>query len=190
MKNPQNNSGAATRDMIRRAQSHAWYQSQFSVPQMPAHSHNTKDSIGIPFSNIVGYQNYRGVANMTLTSAQILALFSTPIVLLNAPNPNTIIIVEGIGAYLNFNSIAYAGTNPLVFSYTGGGGQQVTSTIGSAFIDATSSTYVYAPPLAGAGSAFYPVAGGGIQVSVSTANPTAGNSTITFSVAYRLINLT
>lgn len=53
MKNPADNVVAQTRDMIRRAGSHAWFTGQFSVPQLPAHRHNGKDSLSIPYENII-----------------------------------------------------------------------------------------------------------------------------------------
>lgn len=52
MKNYQNTPENKAKDTSRRSQSHNWFNSQFSVPQMGAHTHNGKDSIKIPYENL------------------------------------------------------------------------------------------------------------------------------------------
>ena len=52
MKNYADTPAKQIQETSRRSQSHAWFNSQFSMPQMGAHTHNGKDSIKIPYENL------------------------------------------------------------------------------------------------------------------------------------------
>lgn len=121
---------------------------------------------------------------VTLTSAQILALNTTPVTLIAAQGANTYIEVLACVAYLKFNSIAYTGTNAANITYTNGAGAAATGTLASAFLDSSSSAAAKVIPVA-----VTPVANAPVVISVGTANPAAGNSTITLDLFYRVVTL-
>ena len=127
------------------------------------------------------------VVQFTLTSAQILALNTTPITIVPATGAGTLIQVDGITAKLVFNSIAYTGANPISFAYTNASGVLVTGTVASAFIDSASGTNYYYAPANPSATGFVPVANAPIVAFVGTANPAAGNSTIVLTIRYHTI---
>lgn len=121
---------------------------------------------------------------VTLTSAQILALNTTPVTLIPAQGANTYIEVLAVVAKLDFNSVAYTGANAASLTYTNAGGAAATGTIASSFLDSASSAATKLVPVA-----VTPVANAPIVISVATANPAAGNSTITFDLFYRVVTI-
>jgi len=123
-------------------------------------------------------------AKVTLTSAQILALNTTPITLVAAPGAGYYVSVSEALAYLTFNTTAYTGTNAANITYTNGAGAAATGTLASSFLDSSSSAAVKAIAVA-----VTPVANAPIVISVGTANPAAGDSTITVDIAYRIVKL-
>lgn len=122
---------------------------------------------------------------VTLTSAQILALFSTPITLIPAPGANKYISIDEILAKNTFNSVAYTGANALEVRYTDGSGQKLTGDLASAFIDAAATRVDKA---VGAATAVA-VANAAVVAAVPTANPAAGNGTITLDILYRVVTI-
>lgn len=119
----------------------------------------------------------------TLTSAQILALNTTPITLIPA-FLQSVIIVQGITARLNFNSIAYTGANNLEFRYTNASGVKISSDISNTFINSAVTSYGH---VAGTATELVPVFNSPIVVRVPTANPGAGNSTLDLFIKYHII---
>ncbi|CAM6004576.1 unnamed protein product, partial [Sphagnum balticum] len=113
---------------------------------------------------------------LQLTSAQILALNSTPITIVPAPGAGYIIDVISAAAMLTFNTTAYTGTNALQIQYTNGSGA-VTASFPSSFIDSAVTTYFTTVKLAASAAANAP-----LVVSVPTANPAAGDGTINIEV--------
>ena len=124
-------------------------------------------------------------ARVTLTSAQILALNTTPITLVGAPGANKYISVDEIVGILDFGSAAYVGTNAVEFRYTNGAGAKVTGDGANAWLNSASSAAVKT-----VAAAVTPVANAPVVASVPTANPTTGDGTITFDVLYRVVSLT
>lgn len=151
------------------------------------HIHNGIDAPTIPTSSISKLNSLVTSTTVTLTSSQILALHGTPITLIPAQGANTIIVVTGIAAFLRFNSAAYVGTNNLEFRYTNGSGAKVTADMSSTFLNSSSNAYDLAPAVS---TELTPVANSSIVVSVPTANPTTGNSQITFTIHYYVVTFT
>ena len=119
----------------------------------------------------------------TLTSVQILALNGTPVTLIEA-FLNSIIIIEGITARLNFNSTAYTGANALEFRYTDASGAKVTADLSSAFLNSAATAYA---SVTGIEAQITPVLNAPIIIVVPTANPATGNSTLDLFIRYRVI---
>lgn len=162
---------------------------QYAVTKIPAHTHNNVDSLPVLFSDLTTADNHSAIIYKTLTAAQIKALFTTPITLIPQPGPRAVIIVESITARLVYAGTAYAGANNLEFRYTDAAGTKVTVDMAAAFINSAASAYDQAP---GITTEFAPIAGdsgtnGAIVVCVPTANPTLGNSPITFVIHYRVV---
>jgi len=134
--------------------------------------------------------NYGGMfgpisVQVTVPTASILALNTTPVVLVPAQGAGSIVKIDDIVAKLVFNTIAYTGANALEFRYTDGSGAKVSADIANTFINSASGTN-YAS-LKGVATLLTPVANAAVVVVVPTANPGAGNSDIIFTVRYHVI---
>ena len=127
-------------------------------------------------------ESFRHTKRITLTSAQILAL-NTAITLIPA-FLQSVIIVEGITARLNFNTTAYTGANNLEFRYTGAAGAKVTTDMVNTFINSAAIAYDH---VAGVVTELTPVINAPIVAVVPTANPATGNSTLDLFIRYRVI---
>lgn len=135
-------------------------------------------------------QLYNGVSNgaplmsakVTLTAAQVKALFTTPITLIPAQGANTYIEVLACVVKLDFGTVAFTGANDINLQYTSGSGAAATTTLPHvAFVNSASTTATKILPVA-----VIPVANAPIVAAVGTANPGAGDSTITFDLFYRV----
>lgn len=162
---------------------------QYKVTKIPVHVHTGQDSPQVQFSDLATVQQHSVVTRVTLTPAQVKALFTTPITLVPQPGRLSVIIVDSITCRLAYAGTAYASLHNLEFHYTDGNGQQVTDAVPASFLSSTSSAYYHAPAVSGS---FAPVAGnsatnGRIVAFVNTANPTLGTSPITIVVKYRIV---
>lgn len=122
---------------------------------------------------------------VTVPTASVLLLSTTPYTLVPAPGAGKYISIEEIVAKLTFNSVAYTGANALEFRYTDGSGAKVSADIANTFINSASGTsYASVKSVV---TALTPVANAAVIVRVPTADPGAGNSAIVFSVKYRVV---
>lgn len=137
--------------------------------------------IWTPFAAKEGVQT----SQVTVLSAAVLTLNTTPVTLVPAQGAGTIIIVDAIVAKEVFGTIAYTGANNLEFRYTNGSGAKVSADIAAAFINSASGTN-YAS-VSGVATSLTPVANSPVVVSVPVANPAAGDSNIVFTVTYRVL---
>lgn len=126
------------------------------------------------------------IAKVTLSSAQILALFTTPITVIAAPGAGKLINLINVTARLNYNSIAYgAGNDDIAFSLNAW-----TLVTFTGFLSNTTN-------YAGIFSAFAnaddisvsPIANQPVTVAALTGNPTLGNSTVDIYATYNIITL-
>lgn len=164
--------------------------SQYRAASTPNHAHNGLDSPQIPVANLQYIEQHSLISTTLLTSTQIKALHTTPIQLVPQPGKLTVVIVDGITARITYRGTAYTGANALEFRYTNGSGTKVTADIPSTFINSAVSAYAQAPIVT---AEFAPIEGGSsnngsIVVSVPTANPAAGNSSIAIVVKYHLVS--
>lgn len=173
--------------------------SQYRLASTSNHTHNGLDAPQIPYGNILGVQGYLISLTTILSSAQVKALHTTPIVLVPPPtSTRSFIFVDGVAGRLSYAGTAYTGTNNLEFRYTSASGLKVCADMPAAvFLNATASALSYSPWQVDysrtVDSNFTPVGGGSgpngqIVVSVPTANPATGNSPITLIVYYRTIS--
>lgn len=119
---------------------------------------------------------------VTLTSAQILALNTTPVVLLPAIAGKTASIDEIMFKAPASGATAYTGTNAVEVRYTDGSGAKATGDIAAAALNSVSSRVDRA-----LGAAVIGVTGAAVVASVPTANPAAGTGSVIFDIIYRYV---
>lgn len=126
----------------------------------------------------------------TVTSAQVLALFGTPITVLPAPGSGIASIIKGVYIYKPAGT-AYAGIasgEDLVLKYTNAAGQQVTSVIETTgFLDQTTAQRRYAHPVATTGSTagdITPVDNAAVVLHLLVGEITTGDSPLYVEVHY------
>lgn len=125
-------------------------------------------------------------AKVTLTSAQILALFTTPIQIVASPGIGFALQVIQSSARLNYNTIPYTGNTQINIINTGAGNSQYVnvgvlssniSIIGEGYhtIGTTNVTQI--------------IENTALNISINIGNPSAGNSTVDVYLIYRIITL-
>ena len=121
------------------------------------------------------------VAKVTLTSAQVQALVTTPITLVEAPGAGMIVSVLSATCYIDYNSVAYTTGADILIEYG-------TATIVTfdGVLALTADTVMVASP---AGSAVVAAVANAAVVITADDVPGAGNSPVTVSVVYTLISL-
>lgn len=141
--------------------------------------------------NPVVIANDTGVvtANLTITSAQLLALHGTPQPLVAAPGAGKALILVDAQFDMPYNSIGYTvgGSSDLEIRYTNGSGQLAATIETTGFLDQTSEQFRFAYPASAA--AIAPVANAALVLDIASAEVTAGNSTLKVRVRYRTITL-
>ena len=127
-------------------------------------------------------------ADVILSTAELLALFTTPKSLVTAQGAGT--VVEFVSTLLGYeydSTVYTVGTSgDLQVKYTDGSGAEASSTRAcTGFIDQTSDQLSL---LEKVGGTVVPVANAALVLTVATANPTLGNSPINIRVTYRIHN--
>jgi len=168
--------------------------SMFRVGPVAYHTHDGSNSSTLDPTTMDNALLYYGERRFTLTSAQILALNTTPVTVVPAVGvaqtngrKNAVIIVEGITGKLYYGSAAYTGSNNIEFRYTDASGAKVVPDMGTTtFLNSTADTYVHVPAIS---TQFIPVPNSPIVACVPTADPADGNSTIVLSINYRVVSI-
>lgn len=136
---------------------------------------------------IKGSNGIIGVTQRTqviLTSAQILALNSTPVQLVAAPGAGKAISIdEIIVTGPASGATAYTGANAVEIRYTNGSGLKVTGDYAAASLNSVTGQK---DRLSGVALANL-TQNAAVVASVPTANPAAGTGTVTFDVIYRSV---
>mgnify|MGYP003650332746 CR=1 FL=1 len=124
-----------------------------------------------------------GTAELTIATADVLHLNTTPLNIVSAVSGYSIEVVSA-SVKIDFSTTAYA-TNTFIQLITNGG---TTAQYGAAIINATVATTKKLPEIATTtATTTQLIANADLQVSVKTGDPTAGDSDITIFVNYRLI---
>lgn len=129
-------------------------------------------------------------ANVTVSSAELLALNATPKQLVAAPGAGKALILVDAQLDLPYNSAAYAGIaagEDLEIRYTNGSGQLVATVETTGFLDATASAYRHIYPASTA--AIAPVENAALVLDLAVGEITTGNSPLKLRVRYREIML-
>jgi len=129
-----------------------------------------------------GVRCLSGSVAVTLSSAQVLALNTTPITLVGAVAGYAIEAVS-VSVKLDYNSAAYAtNTNLLIMTDTSGNPQYKRDSLLT-----QTSDVVWKFPEVAPTTGTQLIANKALTATVATGDPTAGNSPITIFVNYRLI---
>ena len=120
-----------------------------------------------------------------LTSAQVLASFTTPITLVSAPGAWKAIHVESIVASIDYNSAAYATNTTMEARYTDGSGTKVTADI-SSLLAVTADTII---SVGGIEAQLVLTQNAPVVIRTATGNPATGNSPVTVEVFYRVVSI-
>jgi hypothetical protein len=117
---------------------------------------------------------------ITLTSAQILSLNTTPITLISAPGSGNYIVVHKVVGSIDYNSTPYT-SGDLILQYTGGTG---CATLPDDLAEATTDEVFYVDgKVDGTGSAGINEA---VEIYSFGSDPTTGNSDIKIIVFYSI----
>lgn len=126
------------------------------------------------------------VANVTLTSAQILALFGTPVTVLAAPGAGKAYVIRNVYA-TKAAGTAYAGvaTNEdIAIRYTNASGSIAATLEMTGFADSTAATQVV-----GVGANCLPVANAAMVAHMTTADIITGNSDFKLRIEYQILDV-
>lgn len=143
---------------------------------------STIKEIGLQ-NSLVGTLQY---ATITLTSAQILALGTTPIILVAAPGAGRAIFVKNVYTRINYNTTTYS-DNILYLNING-----ATDNVGelNSFLKSTITKFskfnIFSDFLPAAVSTGF-LENSALRISSNT-NPTTGNSTIDVLVEYQILD--
>ena len=121
-------------------------------------------------------------ASLTIASADVLKLNSTPLTIVAAQGAGTAIEVISASASLTYGSVQYATNTILHLIATGGNDAQVEWS--SVFLSTSSNSIGRSVDVSDKSNL---IENAPLTVSVATGNPTAGDSDITVYVLYRVI---
>lgn len=124
-------------------------------------------------------------AKTTLSAAQVLASFTTPIAIVAAPGANKAIVVHRVTAYLDYGSAAYATNTTMEVRYTNGSGTKVSADIAS-LLAATADKI---QSVGGIEAETTLTANAAVVIRTATGNPVTGDSPIYVSVDYSIVEL-
>ena len=134
-----------------------------------------------------GIECIQGTAKLTIASADVLTLNTTPLTIVAAQGVGTAIEVISASVKIDFNTTAYATNTTLQLISPGGATLvQATTTTVLAVTQNTHTGFIRTAPVASGGSIFENTA---LTVNVFNGNPTAGDSDITVYITYRIITL-
>lgn len=130
-------------------------------------------------------------ADVTVTSAQLLALNATPKQLVAAPGSGLMLVPELAILFLDYNSTAYDGIaagEDLTLRYTNASGALVATVETDPFLAATADAVRVVWPTTAA--ALIPVANAALVLHLSTGEIATGNSPLKVRVYYRVLPAT
>lgn len=133
--------------------------------------------------------------DVTITTAQVLALNATPITLVAAPGANKALIFEGAVVFYDFNTAAYGGIavgEDLSIKYTGSTGLEVSQVEATGFIDQASDQVRYAQPhrAASGNNSITPVANAPLVLHMLVGEVITGDGPLKLRVYYRVVPTT
>jgi hypothetical protein len=132
--------------------------------------------------------NARLRTTVALTAAQIIAMGTTPVVIIAAPGANKIIIVDGITFEMTRTGTAFTGGGAVEFRYTDASGAKVSADIAATVIT-TGGAGVEYNRVGGLVSSFTPVVNAAIVIRNATAAFAAGTGTARLFLRYHILDV-
>lgn len=126
-------------------------------------------------------------AKVTLSSAQILALHTTPIQLIAAPGAGKVIDVLGVTARTNFLTAAYGTNTELDITDATAGTILLKDTAN--VLGATSTKVFKVEPSIASNAALLVTANGAVNATVATGDPATGAGSVDIYITYKVITL-
>lgn len=143
-----------------------------------------RTSVKIPVSTIVSLAGGITTVKVSLTSAQILALGNTPIVLVAAPGTGKVIKPLSVLYKYNYGTATYLTNTTLLGSYSGVSGNVIST---NSIINQTQNSFSASVPQANT-PLDADVSNLALVISTSS-NPTAGDGTLDIYITYTAILL-
>jgi hypothetical protein len=125
----------------------------------------------------------------TITTTQLLALYTTEQTVIAAPGENKAIIIVGITLMLDFATVAYDGVasgENIEVRYTGKSGALVCTVETDPFITSAADAIVYIEPTTAA--LIVPVANAPIVFFMAAGNIATGDSPLKYKIEYKIID--
>ena len=132
------------------------------------------------------------IARKQLTTAQVLALFATPIEVIAAPGAGKAILVHHAIFAMDYAGTAYAADagEDLVLAYTDASGLIVTDPLdGEAFIQAAADAIAYAPGVGASNQGIEMTQNAAIVAKMQVAEVVTGNSAVDITVFYEVLTI-
>jgi hypothetical protein len=136
-------------------------------------------------------QHIDGHADTLLSSAQLLALFTTPVTLVAAPATGYYLeFVKAVLYYQHVVAYTITGGQDFIVSYTNGAGTQLGQVAISGFIDQSTDQLRQMNPYraASGASGVTPTEAAPLVISFLTGNPTVGTGTVKVRTYFRLMS--
>ncbi len=138
-------------------------------------------------------EGVRQVVKVSLSSANWLGMYATPVQIIAAPGANKAIIIESVALEVDYGGAQFAAGGVVALQYSNtanGAGTAATATLAAATANgwAADTIATLAPATLNAGAAA--TVNVGIFISNQTAAFTTGSSTVDVHVAYRVITTT
>jgi hypothetical protein len=128
--------------------------------------------------------NVKQTVTVTLTAAQIIAMGTTPVTLIAAPDAGKCTIVDNVTFKMTTTATAFTGGGAVEFRYTDASGTKVTADIAAAVITAAAGTSF--TNVRGIEASLTGVANAAIVISNATAAFAAGTGTATLTIEYHI----
>jgi len=123
---------------------------------------------------------------ITLTTAEILALYTTPKTLVAAPGANKVAQFMGAVGFLDFNTAAYTTRGILTVKYTDGSGTAVSDAVAAAaLVQQADDCYEEFAKVSVEAELAVNAA---LVLACDTGNPVVGDSPIRIKVFYRILD--
>lgn len=145
-------------------------------------------SVELPICNAIGDTSQLCYVDVTIATAEVLALNATPIELVAAPGAGLALIYQGAQFFLDYATTAYDGVasgEDLSVKYTNASGAEVAQIETTGFIDQGADELRYSFPISTA--AIEPVANAALVLHLLVGEIATGDSPLKARVYYKVV---